>query len=90
MRLLQWYLCAYYLGVVAVLTIGLEVGYLLDKWTHRKDYADALLLEDTDLPPSASCESAKEEADTKVQKAEQNTGIQLACVSDGAADSNKL
>ncbi len=48
-------LCAYYLGVVAVLTIGLEVGYLLDKWTHRKDYADTLLLEDSE--PNADREA---------------------------------
>ena len=78
-------LCAYYFGVVAVLTIGLEVGYLLDKWTHRNDYADTLLLADKDFPDRESAPTKESDMNTDASRAE----AKISAVPDSSADGTK-
>ena len=67
-------LLVYYLAVTVVLTIGMEVGYLLDKWTHRKEYHGLSLLDDNEqLATDVIDEEATEASSSKADIAEKAT-----------------
>jgi len=66
-------LIVYYLAVTVVLTIGMEVGYLLDKWTHRKDYHGLSLLSDSESEDDEkSTENETDTSSNRVNLSEEN------------------